>query len=118
MPAVYRAVGQPVLVPGTMGTASYCLVGTEQALRESFASTCHGAGRTMSRSKAAKQARGHEIQKQLMEQGILVRSGNYKGIAEEAPFAYKDVSLVVEVCQQAGLARKVAKFRPLAVIKG
>lgn len=118
VPDVYRAIGQPVLIPGTMGTASYILVGSERALKETFASTCHGAGRMMSRSKALKQVRGQEVQKQLKEKGIIVRSGSYKGLAEEAPFAYKDVSLVVEICHQAGLSRKVAKLRPLGVIKG
>ncbi|MBI3292663.1 MAG: RtcB family protein [Elusimicrobia bacterium] len=118
LPEKYRAVGQPVLVPGSMGTYSYVLVGTERAMRETFGTTCHGAGRMMSRSQALKQVHGRDLQKQLEEQGILVRTDSYKGLAEEAPFAYKDVSEVVEVCHQAGISKKVARVRPLGVVKG
>jgi len=115
---VYRAVGQPVLVPGDMGTASYVLVGTADALDESFGTTCHGAGRTMSRAAARKKIHGGTLRQELEAQGIHVRAGSMAGLAEEAPEAYKDVDAVVEVVAGAGLARKVAKLRPLAVMKG
>lgn len=118
LPPAYRVTGQPVLVPGSMGTTSYVLVGTERALQETFGSTCHGAGRMMSRSKALKSRRGEEVRDDLHEQGIVVRTGSLKGLAEEAPEAYKDVGLVVESVVGAGLARLVARVRPLAVIKG
>jgi len=118
LPAVYRETGQPVLVPGSMGTASYVLVGTETAMDETFGSTCHGAGRTMSRKAALKRARGKHVRTELAEQGIVVRTGSLKGLAEEAPYAYKDVSIVVDSVDGAGLARKVARVRPVAVIKG
>jgi tRNA-splicing ligase RtcB len=117
VPTDYRDVGQPVLVPGSMGTASYVLVGTEKAMQLTFGSTCHGAGRTMSRTKARKQIHGSELRQELAQQGIIVRGSN-KGLAEEAPAAYKDVSRVVEVVHNAGIARQVARLRPLAVIKG
>jgi len=118
LPADYRDVGQPVLVPGSMGTASYVLVGTQKAMGLTFGSTCHGAGRVMSRRKARKRIHGSELRRQLEEQGIIVRAGSMKGLAEEAPAAYKDVSRVVEVVHGLGIGRKVARLRPLAVIKG
>ncbi|HHH41790.1 MAG TPA: RNA-splicing ligase RtcB, partial [Chloroflexi bacterium] len=118
VPEAYREVGQPVLVPGSMGTASYVLVGTQKALDLSWGSTCHGAGRVMSRHKARKKIWGADLRQELEAQGIVVRAGSMKGLAEEAPAAYKDVSRVVEVVHGAGLARKVARLRPLAVIKG
>ena len=118
LPADYRNVGQPVLVPGSMGTASYVLVGTHKALELTFGSSCHGAGRVMSRTRARKTIWGAELRKELEGQGIVVRAGSNKGLAEEAPAAYKDVSRVVEVVHGAGIARKVARLRPLAVIKG
>jgi tRNA-splicing ligase RtcB len=118
LPGVYREVGQPVLVPGSMGTASYVLVGTETAMDETFGSTCHGAGRTMSRNAALKRTRGEQVRAELAQQGIVVRTGSLKGLAEEAPYAYKDVSIVVDSVVGAGLARKVARVRPVAVIKG
>jgi len=118
VPASYRSVGQPVLVPGSMGTESYVLVGTQKAIDLTFGSTCHGAGRVMSRSKALKEIHGAELRKELEAQGIAIRAGSNKGLAEEAPAAYKDVSRVVEVVHGAGIARKVARLRPLAVIKG
>ncbi len=114
----YRAVGQPVLVPGSMGTASWVLVGTELSMQQSFGSSCHGAGRTMSRSQAKKTVWGGELREQLEAQGIQVRAGSMAGLAEEAPVAYKDVDMVVEVVHSAGLARKVARMRPLGVMKG
>ncbi len=114
----YRAVGQPVLIPGSMGTASYVLVGTEQAMHESFGSCCHGAGRRMSRHQAMRQVRGQELRRDLEKQGIHIQAGSLRGLAEEAPLAYKDVDDVVDVVCKAGLAKKVARLRPLVVIKG
>ncbi|PIU83960.1 MAG: RNA-splicing ligase RtcB [Elusimicrobia bacterium CG06_land_8_20_14_3_00_38_11] len=108
----------PVLIPGTMGTASYVLVGTEQALKETYGSTCHGAGRVMSRTQALKGERGSELAKRLESEGITVHAKEWKTLAEEAPSAYKDVNLVVDVCHRAGISQKVAKMRPLGVIKG
>ncbi|MBU4489488.1 MAG: RtcB family protein, partial [Actinobacteria bacterium] len=118
LPPAYSKVGQPVIIPGDMGTASYVLVGTETAMRESFGSTCHGAGRTMSRTKARKSIRGSELRERLEAEGILVMAGKDSLLAEEAPEAYKDVSRVVDVCEGAGLSRKVARLRPMAVLKG
>jgi tRNA-splicing ligase RtcB len=115
---VYRQVGQPVLVPGDMGTASYVLVGTADAMEESFGTSCHGAGRTMSRSAAKKKIHGGTLRRELEAQGIHVRAGSMAGLAEEAPEAYKDIDSVVEVVHGAGLARKVVRLRPLAVMKG
>ncbi len=115
---VYRGVGQPVLVPGDMGTASYVLVGTQDAMEESFGTSCHGAGRTMSRSAAKKRIHGGTLRRELEQRGIHVRAGSMAGLAEEAPDAYKDIDAVVEVVHGAGLARKVARMRPLAVMKG
>jgi tRNA-splicing ligase RtcB len=118
LPDDYRTVGQPVLVPGSMGTASYVLAGTERAMDLTFGSTCHGAGRVMSRTRARKTVWGADLKEDLQEKGIVVRAGSNKGLAEEAPLAYKDVSQVVEVVHGLGLAHKVARLRPLAVIKG
>ncbi|HEY76665.1 MAG TPA: RtcB family protein [Thermoflexia bacterium] len=118
VPEDYREVGQPVLVPGSMGTSSYVLVGTQRAMEISWGSTCHGAGRVMSRRQALKRIWGADLRRELEEQGIVIRAGSMKGLAEEAPAAYKDVSRVVEVVHGAGIARKVARLRPLAVIKG
>lgn len=118
VPEKYRAVGQPVIVPGDMGTASYLLKGTATAMAESFGSTCHGAGRVMGRRAAKRAIQGHELKARLEAQGITVRAGRTSTLAEEAPEAYKDVNKVVEVCHQAGLSLKVAKMKPLGVIKG
>jgi tRNA-splicing ligase RtcB len=117
-PEAYRRVGQPVLIPGSMGTASYVLVGTDDALGLSFGSTCHGAGRAMSRTAAKKVKSGNEVRKELEDQGITVRCASTGELAEEAPHAYKDVDRVVDVVHHAGLARKVARLVPLGVIKG
>ncbi len=114
----YRDLGQPVLIPGDMGTASYLLLGTQTALKESWGSTCHGAGRRMSRTAAKKRKRGEQVIQELKDQGILIRAAGIKTVAEEMPEAYKDVDRVVEVCQNAGLSHKVARLRPLAVVKG
>lgn len=110
--------GQPVIIPGSMGTASYVLVGTETAMQETFGSTCHGAGRAMSRKKAKQQVTGQQIKQELEAQGIVVRGGSAAGLAEEAPIAYKDVEQVVEVVDMAKIATKVARLKPLAVVKG
>jgi tRNA-splicing ligase RtcB len=114
----YRASGQPVLIPGNMGTHSYVLVGTEQALAETFGSTCHGAGRRLSRSAAKRLVRGSELKRELGLRGIEIRSGSEAGLAEEAPAAYKDVDQVVGAAEKAGLSRRVARMRPLGVLKG
>jgi tRNA-splicing ligase RtcB len=118
IPEDYREVGQPVLIPGTMGTYSYILVGTEQAMKETWGSTCHGAGRVMSRTKALGLARGEQLAARLEAQGIFVKSESQKTLAEENPEAYKDVSQVVDVCHNAGISKKVARLKPLGVIKG
>jgi len=118
VPAAYRDVGQPVLVPGSMGTASYVLVGQQKAMDLTFGSSCHGAGRTMSRTQARKEVWGHDLREELEAGGITVRATSMKGLAEEAPLAYKDVSRVVETVHSLGLAHKVAKLKPLGVVKG
>ncbi len=118
IPADYRTAGQPVLIPGDMGRASFVLAGAPGAMAESFASCCHGAGRLLSRTAAKKAAKGRSINRELEDRGIIVRSAGRATLAEEMPEAYKDVSQVVEVVHQAGLARKVARLRPLGVIKG
>jgi len=117
IPEKYRAVGQPVLIPGSMGTASYVLVGTKEG-EQSFYSTAHGAGRTMSRHEAIRRISGQEVIKSLESKGIIVKCWSLRGIAEEAPMAYKDIDSVVDVVHNAGLSRKVARLTPLAVIKG
>ena len=118
LPAVYRDIGQPVLVPGSMGTVSWVLVGTRDSMTQTFGSTCHGAGRQMSRKKAKKLVRGVDLRNELESSGIHVRAGSLSGLAEEAPTAYKDVNRVVDVVDGAGIARKVARLTPVAVIKG
>ncbi len=118
LPAEYQSTGQPVLVPGSMGTASWVLVGTEGSMQRSFGSTCHGAGRVLSRSQAKREIQGDALRRELQERGIHVRAGSLSGLAEEAPQAYKDVDDVVETVIGAGIARKVARLRPVAVIKG
>lgn len=118
LPSAYRSLGQPVLVPGSMGTASWVLSGTERSMTQTFGSTCHGAGRTMSRKKAKKMIQGPELRGELESKGIQIRAGSMSALAEEAPMAYKDVNRVVQVVHGAGIAKKVARLRPLAVIKG
>lgn len=118
LPLKYGDIGQPVIIPGDMGTASYLLKGTETAMQRSFGSTCHGAGRVMGRRAAKRIIQGFEVKKRLEAQGITVCAGSTKGLAEEAPEAYKDINKVVEVCHKAGLSHKVAKMRPLGVVKG
>ncbi len=118
LPAVFKAVGQPVLIGGSMGTFSYVLCGTNESRQRSFSSACHGAGRAMSRRQATRQWRGKTLIEDLAAQGIIIRSPSMRGIAEEAPLAYKDVSAVVNLADRAGLARKVAKLEPVICIKG
>jgi tRNA-splicing ligase RtcB len=118
LPHDYLPLGQPVLVPGSMGTASWVLLGTATTMIESFGSSCHGAGRVMSRAKAKHEVRGEALRQQLEADGIRVRAGSLPGLAEEAPTAYKDVDRVIEVVSRAGIARKVARLRPVAVVKG
>lgn len=118
LPEAYKNSGQPVIIPGSMGTASYVLVGTEQSMKQTFGSTCHGAGRQMSRHAARKKVQGDKLRRDLYEKGIIVQAGSIRGIAEEAPIAYKDIDNVVDIVALAGIAKKVAKLKPLAVIKG
>jgi tRNA-splicing ligase RtcB len=118
LPPEYQQTGQPVLVPGSMGTASWVLAGTETSMLRSWGSSCHGAGRTMSRAKAKHDIRGDDLRRELEGRGIKVRAGSMSGLAEEAPSAYKDVDAVVGTVVAAGIARKVARLRPLAVVKG
>jgi tRNA-splicing ligase RtcB len=118
VPKKYSRVGQPILIPGDMGRASYILVGTEQAMKETWGSTCHGAGRRQSRAAAKRQLTGREVLASLEARGIAVRTGSLPDLAEEAPEAYKDVSDVVRVAHGAGISRKVARTRPIAVVKG
>jgi tRNA-splicing ligase RtcB len=118
LPSRYRQIGQPVIVPGDMGTGSYVLVGTEQAMRETWGSTCHGAGRQMSRHAALKAKSGAQVIAELAARGITLRAADKRTLAEEMPDAYKDVDRVVEVCHGAGISRKVARLRPLGVMKG
>jgi tRNA-splicing ligase RtcB len=118
LPEEYQAIGQPVLVPGSMGTASWVLVGTADSMARSFGSSCHGAGRVMSRAKAKKSVRGDRLRQELEQSGIRIRAGSLAGLAEEAPEAYKNVDAVVDTVTQVGIARKVARLRPVAVIKG
>jgi tRNA-splicing ligase RtcB len=118
IPDRFRAVGQPILTPGDMGRASYVLCGTDTAMKETFGSTCHGAGRLLSRKAAKKTAKGRFIQQELANKGILVKYTGRFTMAEEMPDAYKDVSDVVNVVHGAGISRKVARLRPMAVVKG
>ena len=118
LPADLRDAGQPVLIGGTMGTASYILAGTVESMGLAFGSACHGAGRTMSRKEATKKWNGREVMDQLEKRGVFIRTRSYRGVAEEAPGAYKDVSAVVDATHAAGLSRKVAQLVPLACIKG
>lgn len=118
LPDIYRHTGQPVLIPGDMGRASFVLKGTEKAMNETFGSTCHGAGRVMSRHQAIRKAKGRAIWRELQDRGIFVRSAGRETLAEEIPEAYKDVSNVVDVVHNAGISLKVARLRPMGVIKG
>lgn len=118
VPAAYQAIGQPVLIPGDMGRASWVLVGQPGSMVKTFGTTCHGAGRAMSRTAAVKEAAGRRIDRELESRGIIARAQSHRGLAEEQPKAYKDVDLVVDVVHRAGLSSKVARLRPIGVIKG
>jgi tRNA-splicing ligase RtcB (3'-phosphate/5'-hydroxy nucleic acid ligase) len=118
VPQAYQSCGQPVLIPGSMGTASYVLVGADGAMQETFGTTCHGAGRVMSRTAAKKSAYASGAVQRLEAQGIIVRSETRDGISEEIPEAYKDVDAVINVVHNAGLAKRVARLKPIGVIKG
>ncbi len=118
LPETFREVGQPVLIPGDMGRASFVLVGQKQAMDITFGSTCHGAGRVMSRHKAIKKAKGRAIWRELEDKGVIVRTAGKRTLAEEMPEAYKDISNVVDVVHDAGISKKVAKLRPIGVVKG
>lgn len=119
LPEEYKAVGQPVIIPGDMGRYSYIMTGTMAAMKESFGSTCHGAGRLLSRTSARKKINGNALRQELLKnKGIIVLASSSSGLAEEAPFAYKDVSEIVDIAEKAGLSRKVVKLVPLGVIKG
>ncbi len=118
LPDVYRHLGQPVIIPGDMGRASFVLIGTEKGMRDTFSSACHGAGRVLSRHEAIRRAKGRSIRKELEDKGIFVRSAGREILAEEMPEAYKNISNVVDVVHNAGIARKVARLRPMGVVKG
>lgn len=118
LPPEYQSIGQPVLVPGSMGTASWVLVGTRESMERSFGSTCHGAGRVMSRRQAKKSVWGSDLKENLEDRGIRIRAGSMAGLAEEAPTAYKDVDSVVQTVSNAGIAKKVARLVPVIVVKG
>jgi len=118
IPSRYRKIGQPVIIPGDMGRASWVMVGQPGSMEKTFGTTCHGAGRALSRTAAVKEAAGRRIDKELEARGIIARAQSHRGLAEEQPRAYKDVNEVVEVVDRAGLSRKVARMRPIGVIKG
>jgi tRNA-splicing ligase RtcB len=115
---MYRKIGQPVIIPGDMGRASWVLAGQPGSMAQTFGTTCHGAGRAMSRTQAVKDAGSRKIDQELAAKGIIARAQSRKGLAEEQPMAYKDVDLVVEVVHRANLSKKVARMRPIGVIKG
>ena len=118
LPDRYKDIGQPVIVPGSMGTPSFVLVGLDDAAERSFASTCHGAGRAMSRTAAKKVMSGEQLRRDLERRGVIVAASQWKLLAEEAPYAYKDSAEVVETCEGARLSRVVARLRPVGVVKG
>jgi tRNA-splicing ligase RtcB len=117
-PSAYRGIGQPVIIPGDMGRASWVLVGREGSMEQTFGTCCHGAGRRMSRTAAVKHAEGRRIDHELAAKGIIARARSWRGLAEEQPDAYKDVNQVVDVVHRADLAAKVARMRPIGVVKG
>lgn len=118
IPTTYKSIGQPVIIPGDMGRASWVLVGQEGSMLRSFGTTCHGAGRLLSRTAAIALSKGRRIDKELLDKGVIARAQSWKGLAEEQPDAYKDVDEVVSVVEQAGLSKRVARLRPIGVIKG
>ena len=118
VPEIYRAVGQPVIIPGDMGRASWVLVGQPGSMEHTFGTTCHGAGRVMSRTAAVRATGNRKIDKELEAAGVIARAQSRRGLAEEQPKAYKNVDDVVDVVHEAGLSKKVARMRPIGVIKG
>jgi tRNA-splicing ligase RtcB len=118
VPSMYRAIGQPVIIPGDMGRASWVMAGREGSMQQTFGTACHGAGRVLSRTAAVKLSQGRRIDQELKDRGVIARAHSWKGLAEEQPDAYKDVNLVVDVVHRAGLASKVARMKPIGVIKG
>ena len=118
LPSKYKEIGQPVLIPGSMGTHSWVMLGTNQAAQKSFSSCSHGAGRVMSRSQARKRFRGEKVRDRLHEKGIYIKAGSMAGLSEEAPQVYKDVNRVIRCVVGANLASKVSRLKPIAVIKG
>ncbi len=118
IPEKYKTIGQPVLIPGDMGRASWVLVGQPGSMQHTFGTTCHGAGRAMSRTAAVKHAKGRRIDKELAKRGIIAKARSRRGLDEEQPDAYKDVNLVVDVVHRAGISKKGARMRPIGVIKG
>jgi tRNA-splicing ligase RtcB (3'-phosphate/5'-hydroxy nucleic acid ligase) len=117
LPSIYKSTGQPVIIGGSMGTCSYLLAGTETS-KDTFFSTAHGAGRVMSRGEAMRKKSGEEVKRELESRGITIRTAGVKGLAEEADFAYKNVTDVVETCEKAGISRIVCRFKPIGVVKG
>jgi tRNA-splicing ligase RtcB len=118
LPSAYAAVGQPVIIPGDMGRASWVLAGLPGSMERTFGTTCHGAGRQLSRTEAVRRSAGRRIDKELEGRGVIARAASRKGLAEEQPGAYKDVDDVVDTVHGAGISRKVARMRPIGVIKG
>jgi len=118
LPEEYKSIGQPVIIPGSMGTASYVLIGAAKAMEKTFGSACHGAGRVMSRHAAKGKQLGRELQEELASEGIIIKTASVSDLSEEAPYAYKDVDDVVNVIELAGIATKVARLKPLIVVKG
>ena len=118
IPELYQGIGQPVLIPGDMGRASWVLVGQPGSMEQTFGTTCHGAGRMMSRTRAIEHAKGRRIDEELARRGVIARAQSWRGLAEEQPAAYKDVNLVVDVVHRAGISKKVARMKPIGVIKG
>jgi tRNA-splicing ligase RtcB len=118
IPRKYKDIGQPVIIPGDMGRYSYVAIGSETAMKETFGSTCHGAGRVLSRSAAKKQISGQQVVDTLQKKGIIIRSGNIRNLSEEASIAYKDVADVIDVVHEAGISKKILKLTPIGVIKG
>ena len=118
IPSKYRPIGQPVLIGGSMGTASYILLGTDGAMEKTFGSTCHGAGRTLSRSKASRDITEEHVKEELEEKGVKYRAAGNKTLLEEAPEVYKDIDEVIDICETTGISKKVARTVPLGVIKG
>jgi tRNA-splicing ligase RtcB len=117
-PAAYAGIGQPVIIPGDMGRASWVLVGQNGSMEQTFGTCCHGAGRKMSRTAAVRFSQGRRIDKELAARGVIARARSWRGLAEEQPAAYKDVNQVVDVVHRANLATKVARMRPIGVVKG